>query len=72
MPLTWKWKVSFAFNVSLKNAVSEDLDFGIVRPVDAHICVCVQLSMEKSVPASRIRVVEANLTSATARSLSPA
>jgi helicase MOV-10 len=52
--------------------VSEGLDFGIVRPADARSGVSLQFSMETTVPASRIKVVEAKLSSITAKNLSSA
>jgi len=69
-----------AFKVTLEEAeknkhgvtVSEGLDFGIVRPADARTGVSLQFSMETTVPASRIRVVEAKLSSTTAKNLSSA
>jgi helicase MOV-10 len=69
-----------AFKVTLEEAeknkhgvtVSEGLDFGIVRPADARSGVSLQFSMETTVPASRITVVEAKLSSITAKNLSSA
>ena len=78
---THRKREAFAtFKVTLEEAeknkhgvtVSEGLDFGIVCPVDARTGVSVQFSTETTVPASRIRVVEAKLSSTTATTSSSA
>lgn len=52
--------------------VSDGLNFGIIEPVNAQTGTRVRFNIETTVPASRIRVVEAKLSSTTSRNKSSA
>jgi helicase MOV-10 len=52
--------------------VSDDLELGIVSPADARHGVGVRFTIETTVPASRIRVVEAKLSSTIGTKMSSA